>query len=78
MKHLTDDEIIELVTASDTDKETMSSIAEANAHLVKCGECVRRVRAYQILAEGLIKEKEHGKMKETLKKQSLQKKTDKK
>lgn len=54
MKHLSDGEIIEFVTADTADGTTCRDIARVNLHILSCGECLQRVKAYSIIyGEGM-------------------------
>ena len=66
MDHLTVDEIIGYVTGVDVDGETRKDIAKINVHIIKCEECLRKVRAMQVLSEGLEAEYSARKVREIL------------
>lgn len=54
MKHLHDSEIIEFVTADTADSATCRDVARVNLHILSCGECLQRVKAYSIIyGEGM-------------------------
>ena len=66
MDHLTVDEIIGYVTAATVDVETQREIAKINLHILKCEDCLRRVRALQVISEGLETEMEMRQLRELM------------
>lgn len=58
MDHLTFEQIVGYVTAVGVDDEARKEVARVNLHILKCEECLKRVRAIQILSEGI--EAEYG------------------
>ena len=75
MDHLTVDEIIGYVTGVDVDGETRKDIAKINVHIIKCEECLRKVRAMQVLSEGLEAEYSARKVREILLEKTAESKT---
>ena len=60
MKHLTVDEIVNFVTFSKIDSESLDNAAKVTAHISKCPDCLRKVRAFQMVYDefdGMYKEK---------------------
>ena len=49
MKHLTVDEIIDFVSSTDLNDETIKLSAAVTAHIRSCGKCLKLVRAFQML-----------------------------
>ena len=75
MDHLTVDEIIGYVTGVDVDGETRKDIAKINVHIIKCEECLRKVRAMQVISEGLEAEYSARKVREILLEKTAESKT---
>ena len=55
MNHLTIDEIIEFVSSSKADTETLQLISTANQHIRKCPKCLRVVKAFQMVYDEFVK-----------------------
>ena len=56
MKHLTVDRITEFVSLRSLDPASLALAAEVTEHIRVCPSCMRKVRAYQLVADGLEKE----------------------
>lgn len=48
-EHLNDQDILAFVEASDMSPETLSLISMVTTHIVRCEECLERVKAFQRL-----------------------------
>lgn len=53
MKHLTVDEIIDFVSFDRIDSETLAMAASVNSHIRNCNDCMRKVRAFQLVYDEL-------------------------
>lgn len=53
MRHLTADEIIGFVTLSSADAASLRLASDVTAHIRQCGECMRKVQAYQLVYDNL-------------------------
>lgn len=49
MKHLTVDEIVDFVTFERIDNKSLENAAKVNTHIRQCSECLRKVRAFQMV-----------------------------
>lgn len=49
MNHLTIDEILDFVTLTELNKDTVELAATVNGHIGKCKECLETVRSFQII-----------------------------
>jgi hypothetical protein len=49
MAHLTVDEMIQFVSLTELNSEAMELSASVNGHIRSCGECLRQVRAFQMI-----------------------------
>jgi hypothetical protein len=49
MKHLTVDDMIRFVSLTELNDEAMELSASVNGHIRRCGECLERVRAFQMI-----------------------------
>ena len=56
MKHLTVDRITEFVNIRKLDAAALELAAEVTAHIRACPDCLRKVRACQLVADGLQRE----------------------
>lgn len=56
MKHLTDEEIISFISADKMNTETLELINMVNTHICQCNDCLRKVKAYSIVNDGLERE----------------------
>lgn len=55
MKHLTVDEIIDHVSFERLDRQALENAAKVNAHISCCSRCLRKVRAFQLVYDELVK-----------------------
>ena len=55
MKHLTVDEIIDHVSFERLDQQTLENAAKVNSHIRCCSRCLRKVRAFQIVYDELVR-----------------------
>lgn len=55
MNHLTVDEIIEFVSSSKSNAETLQLISSVNQHIRMCSKCLSLVNAFQIVHDEFIK-----------------------
>lgn len=55
MKHLTVDEIIDHVSFERLDRQALENAAKVNTHISCCGRCLRKVRAFQIVYDELVR-----------------------
>lgn len=53
MEHLTADELMDYITAQDPDGDFLRLASRVNAHIGHCPECLRKVRAFLLVQEGL-------------------------
>ena len=60
MNHLTLDEIIDFVSLTEINDETLQLLGKVNAHIAQCKECRELVRAYQLVYEEAIRMGIHG------------------
>ena len=56
MKHLTVDRITEFVNMHIMDAASLELAAEVTEHIRACPDCLRKVRAYQLVSDGLQRE----------------------
>ena len=49
MNHLTLDEIIDFVSLTEINEESMQLLGKVNAHIAQCRECRELVRSYQLI-----------------------------
>jgi len=49
MKHLTDNEIIDFVSMSNLDEQSLKNASIVTSHITSCEECLRKVRAFQVV-----------------------------
>lgn len=49
MNHLTVDDIIRFVSLTELNDEAIKLSAAVNGHIRKCGKCLERVRAFQMI-----------------------------
>lgn len=54
MNHLTLDEIIDFVSLTEINEESMQLIGKVNTHLAQCRECRELVRSYQLVYDEVI------------------------
>jgi len=54
MNHLTVDEIIEFVSSSKLNDETVALSAKVNGHIRKCDKCMRLVNAFQLVHDEFV------------------------
>ena len=54
MSHLSIDKIIDFVSSSENDAETLSLISEVNQHIRNCPGCFRVVKAFQIMHDEFL------------------------
>ena len=55
MKHLTVDEMIDFVSFNKLDSESLALASKVNAHIFKCEICRKKVEAFQIIYDELVK-----------------------
>lgn len=55
MKHLTVDEIVDFVSFNSLDADSLGNAAKVNSHIKNCEECLRKVRAFQVVYDELCK-----------------------
>ena len=55
MAHLTLDEIIDFVSLTEINEESMQKIAAVNTHIVECKECRELVRSFQLVYDELVR-----------------------
>lgn len=60
MNHLTLDEIIDFVSVTEINEETMQLMGKVNAHVARCRECRELVRSYQLVYDEVIRMAVHG------------------
>ena len=49
MNHLPVDQVIEFVSIEELNEETIGLAVSVNAHICKCGKCLKTVKAFQNL-----------------------------
>lgn len=49
MEHLTVDEMIEFVSLTELNDEAKKTLSRVNGHICRCGECLKKVRAFQMI-----------------------------
>lgn len=49
MKHLSIDEIIEFVSLTEENKDADKILEKVNGHICRCGACLQKVRAFQMI-----------------------------
>lgn len=55
MKHLTIDEMIDFVSFNKLDSESLALASKVNAHIFECDICRKKVEAFQIIYDELVK-----------------------
>ena len=55
MKHLTVDGMIDFVSFNKLDSESLALASKVNAHIFKCEICRKKVEAFQIIYDELVK-----------------------
>ena len=55
MNHLTLDEIIDFVSLTEINEETIQLMGEVNAHIARCRECRELVRSYQLVYDEVFR-----------------------
>lgn len=55
MKHLTVDEMIDFVSFNKLDSESLALASKVNAHIFECHTCRKKVEAFQIIYDELVK-----------------------
>lgn len=55
MDHLTLDEIIDFVSLTDLNEESIQLMGAVNAHIARCRECRELVRSYQLVYDEMIR-----------------------
>lgn len=55
MKHLTVDEMIDFVSFNKLDSESLALASKVNAHIFECEICRKKVEAFQIIYDELVK-----------------------
>lgn len=55
MDHLTLDDIIEFVSLTEINDESMQLIARVNSHIAVCRECRELVRSFQLVYDELLR-----------------------
>lgn len=55
MSHLTTDEIIDFVSSSELNDETLALSARVNGHIRKCEKCIKLVNSFQLLHDEFTK-----------------------
>lgn len=55
MKHLTVDEIIDFVSIVRIDADSLALASKVNTHIKNCSECLRKVRAFQVIYDELLR-----------------------
>ncbi len=55
MKHLTVDEMIDFVSLSRLDAESLALASKVNAHLADCGECRKKITAFQTVYDEFVR-----------------------
>lgn len=55
MDHLTLDEIIDFVSLTEINEESMQLLGKVNAHIARCGACREQVRAFQQVYDAVIR-----------------------
>lgn len=53
MDHLTLDDVIEFVSLTEINEESMQLISAVNTHIATCGECRALVRSFQMVYDEL-------------------------
>ena len=77
MNHLTVDEMIDFVSLTDLDKESLALASKVNSHISRCRECREKVKAFQTVYDGLIKMERINEVEEiTGEREILEKKTE--
>ena len=56
MEHLSIDEIIQYVTATKVNKETLDLMSKVNSHIRNCSVCKEKVNAYEMVNDEIKKE----------------------
>lgn len=49
MEHLTVNEIIDFVSINELNEKSINLAAKVNAHILKCDDCLEKVKAFQLL-----------------------------
>ena len=55
MNHLTLDEIIDFVSLTEINEETIQLMGKVNAHMAECRECRELVRSYQLVYDEVMR-----------------------
>ncbi len=56
MEHLNIDEIIQYVTATKVDRETLELMTKVNGHIRSCSVCKEKVNAYEMVNDEIKKD----------------------
>ena len=54
MNHLTLDEIIDFVSLTEINEESIQLMGKVNAHIAQCRECRELVRSYQLVYDEVL------------------------
>ncbi|MBQ7088270.1 MAG: hypothetical protein IJN04_01330 [Clostridia bacterium] len=54
MNHLTLDDVIDFVSLTEINDESIKRIAEVNSHIAVCRECRELVRSFQLVYDELV------------------------
>ena len=54
MNHLTTDEIIDFVSISILNSESLDLASRVNSHILQCTDCLKKVEAFQTVYDALI------------------------
>lgn len=60
MNHLTLDEIIDFVSLTEINEESIQLMGKVNAHIAQCRECRELVRSYQLIYDEVFSEAYRG------------------
>lgn len=55
MNHLTVDELIDFVSMNRMDEQSMELASKVNIHIGKCENCLRKLRAFQLVYDEMCK-----------------------
>ena len=55
MNHLTLDEIIDFVSLTEINEESIQFMGKVNAHIAQCRECRELVRSYQLVYDEVVR-----------------------
>lgn len=72
MKHLTVDEIIDFVSVCTLDSDTLEKAAAVTTHMRSCEECMRRVRAFQLVYDACLRRGKTGEFERTAREMASQ------